>query len=81
MQAKDPMRRVVVTGGSSGMPLFFKLPGGGIARVCTKHDTFADGREFIGVGIQPDIPVHANRANIIAGRDAVLETAKQFLQK
>jgi carboxyl-terminal processing protease len=68
------------TGGSTGMPLFFKLPGGGKARVCTKHDSFADGREFVGVGIQPDIPAHLRRADIIAGHDSVLETAIHSLQ-
>jgi len=36
------------TGGSTGQPLFFDLPGGGAARVCTKRDTFPDGREFVG---------------------------------
>jgi carboxyl-terminal processing protease len=68
------------TGGSTGQPLMFKLPGGGFARVCTKHDSFADGREFVGVGIQPDIPVHLTRADIIAGRDSVLEAAIHALQ-
>ena len=68
------------TGGSSGQPLMFKLPGGGTARVCTKHDSFADGREFVGVGIQPDIPVHLTRADILAGRDSVLDTAVRSLQ-
>ena len=68
------------TGGSTGQPLMFKLPGGGAARVCTKHDSFADGREFVGVGIEPDIPVRPSREDIIAGRDPVLETAIQSLQ-
>jgi carboxyl-terminal processing protease len=68
------------TGGSSGQPLMFKLPGGGVARVCTKHDSFADGREFVGVGIQPDIPAHLTRADIVAGRDTVLDTAIHSLQ-
>ena len=68
------------TGGSTGQPLMFKLPGGGAARVCTKHDSFADGREFVGVGIQPDIPAHSTRSDIVAGRDSVLETAIRSLQ-
>jgi carboxyl-terminal processing protease len=68
------------TGGSTGQPLLFKLPGGGAARVCTKHDSFADGREFVGVGIEPDIPVRLSREDIIAGRDPVLETAIHSLQ-
>jgi len=67
-------------GGSSGQPITFKLPGDGTARVCTKHDSFADGREFVGVGIEPDIPAHLTRADIIAGRDSVLETTIHFLQ-
>jgi carboxyl-terminal processing protease len=68
------------TGGSTGQPLMFKLPGGGVARVCTKHDSFADGREFVGVGIKPDIPAHVTRADIVAGRDTVLDTAIHSLQ-
>jgi carboxyl-terminal processing protease len=68
------------SGGSTGQPLMFKLPGGGAARVCTKHDSFADGREFVGVGIQPDIPAHLTRDDIIAGRDSVLETSIHSLQ-
>lgn len=68
------------TGGSSGQPLMFKLPGGGMARICTKHDSFADGSEFVGVGIQPDIPAHLTRADIISGHDSVLESAIHSLQ-
>jgi C-terminal processing protease CtpA/Prc len=66
--------------GTTGQPLIFKLPAGAMARVCTKHDSFADGREFIGVGIQPDIPVHITRDDILSGRDPVLETAIHSLQ-
>jgi C-terminal processing protease CtpA/Prc len=36
------------TNGSTGQPLMLSLPGGGAARVCTKHDTFPDGSEFVG---------------------------------
>lgn len=68
------------TAGSTGQPLMFKLPGGGFARICTKHDSFADGREFVGVGVQPDIPVHQTRADIIAGRDSALQVAVRSLQ-
>jgi carboxyl-terminal processing protease len=66
------------TGGSTS-PSRLSFPAGA-ARVCTKHDSFADGREFVGVGIQPDIPSHLTRADIIAGRDYVLETAIHSLQ-
>jgi carboxyl-terminal processing protease len=68
------------TGGSSGQPLTFKLPGGGMARICTKHDSFADGREFVGIGVKPDVPVHLARNDIMVGRDQVLESAIHWLQ-
>lgn len=67
------------TGGSTGQPLFFKLPGGGNARVCTKRDTYPDGRAFVGVGIQPNILVHPTIADVRAGRDTVLEAALAHL--
>ena len=63
------------TGGSTGQPLSFDLPGGGTARVCTKYDSYADGTEFVGVGVQPDLPVHLSRADVIIGQDSVLEAA------
>jgi carboxyl-terminal processing protease len=68
------------TGGSSGQPLTFKLPGGGTARICTKHDSFADGREFVGAGVVPDVPVHITQSDIVAGRDRVLESALNWLR-
>ncbi len=67
------------TGGSTGQPLSFPLPGGGAARVCTRHCTLADGTEFVGVGIRPDVAVSPTIADIRAGRDAVLEAALREL--
>ena len=67
------------TGGSTGQPLMFSLPGGGSARVCTKHDRYPDGKEFVGVGVLPDILVHHTIADFRVGRDTVLEDALQFL--
>jgi C-terminal processing protease CtpA/Prc len=63
------------TGGSTGQPLSFKLPGGGSGRVCTRHDTYPDGREFVGVGVQPNKMVSPTVADVRANRDAVLEAA------
>ncbi|MFY7867317.1 S41 family peptidase [Roseateles sp.] len=63
------------TGGSTGQPLFFKLPGGGQARICAKRDLLADGTEFVGKGIAVDVPVAASVAAWRAGRDEVLEAA------
>ena len=63
------------TAGSSGSPLMFDLPGGGLALVCTKKDVFPDGTEFIGFGIAPDIEVPASIKDVVENRDAALEAA------
>ena len=67
------------TGGSTGQPLSFPLPGGGSARICTKHDSFADGTDFVGVGVQPDVPVHLSRQVVIMDKDPVLQAAVDSL--
>lgn len=67
------------TGGSTGQPLTFDLPGGGKGRVCAKRNTFLDGREFVDVGIDPDIEVDTTVADIRAGRDPQIERAAQVL--
>ncbi|OYU28986.1 MAG: hypothetical protein CFE41_03095 [Burkholderiales bacterium PBB2] len=63
------------TGGSTGQPLFFKLPGGGSARVCSKRDRLPDGTEFVGKGLQPDLLARPTLTGWRAGRDEVLEAA------
>lgn len=68
------------TGGSTGQPLNFDLPGGGKARVCTKHDFYADGTEFVGFGIQPDVAVNETITDVRAGVDGVLQAAIQELK-
>ena len=45
------------TAGTTGNPLGFALPGQGGFQVCTKRDYLADGREFVGYGIAPDVVV------------------------
>lgn len=68
------------TFGSTGQPYYFVLPGGGQARVCTKQDTYPDGREFVGVGILPDVEVEYTLEDMLAGRDPVLEKAVSLLE-
>ncbi len=67
------------TFGSTGQPLSFDLPGGGSARICTKRDTYPDGREFVGFGINPDVEVKRTIIDLLAGTDAVLEKAVDIL--
>jgi len=69
------------TFGSTGQPMLFELPGGGKARVCTKKDTYPDGREFVGYGILPDIEVRKSLVDYMEGRDPVLERAIEYLEE
>ncbi len=62
------------TGGSTGNPINIDLGWGYYARICTRHERLADGTEFIGVGIQPDIFVEESEG-VIFGRDNVLQRA------
>lgn len=66
--------------GSTGQPYMFDLPGGGNARICTKQDTYPDGREFVGYGIKPDIEVKRTLKDYLEKKDPVLEQALQYLQ-
>ncbi|SDP96483.1 Peptidase family S41 [Mucilaginibacter sp. OK268] len=62
------------TYGSTGQPLPLTLPGF-TARICTKRDTYPDGRDFVGVGVIPDIEVSRTPEDVINGTDAVLKRA------
>lgn len=83
--AFDAMERGLIigeaTGGSTGQPLFFSLPGGGNARICTKRDTYPDGKEFVGVGVQPDIMIVPRVEDFRKGKDIVLEAALMEIKK
>jgi len=69
------------TFGSTGQPMLFKLPGGGMARVCTKKDTYPDGKEFVGYGIQPDIKVQKSLIDYLGDEDPVLDKAIEYLNR
>jgi C-terminal processing protease CtpA/Prc len=69
------------TFGSTGQPFLFDMPGGGSARVCTKKDTYPDGREFVGYGIKPDIEVVPGLQDYIKGNDPALTWALDYLKK
>jgi C-terminal processing protease CtpA/Prc len=69
------------TFGSTGQPFSFSLPGGGSARICTKKDTYPDGREFVGYGIKPDIEIKPSFADYLKKNDIVLEKAIEYLKK
>lgn len=69
------------TGGSTGQPVSFALPGGGSARICAKRDTYPDGKKFVGVGVLPHVTASPKISDFTGGKDSVLETALRELKK
>lgn len=69
------------TFGSTGQPFLFDLPGGGSARICTKKDTYPDGRAFVGYGIKPDIEIKPTLEDYLNKKDVVLEKAIEYLKQ
>lgn len=69
------------TFGSTGQPLFFDLPGGGRARICTKEDTYPNDKKFVGVGVQPDIFVDKTVDDFIENKDPTLDRAIEYLKR
>jgi len=67
------------TAGSTGNPLRIGLPGGGSFEVATFTATYPDGREYAGIGIQPDIEIHPTQDDIYRGIDAVLDRAVEMI--
>lgn len=68
------------TGGSTGNPIFLDLGGGVGCCICTKHELDAEGKEFIGYGIQPDIVVEEDLEMFLQGRDNVVEKGLEILR-
>jgi C-terminal processing protease CtpA/Prc len=66
------------TGGSTGQPVSVRVYKANLA-ICTVWCRFPDDTEFVGVGIQPDIPVQQTKHDVAEGRDPVLERAVAFL--
>jgi len=66
--------------GSTGQPMSFQLPGGAGARICTKKDTYPDGREFVGYGMKPDILVPLTVEEMIGAQDNALAKAIGVLE-
>lgn len=69
------------TGGSSGQPVSFKLPGGGTARVCAKRESYPDGKKFIGIGIIPDKIIERKVISIVTNKDETLKAALEMLNE
>lgn len=69
------------SGGSTGQPLFFDLPGGGRARICVKRDTYPDGRALVGKGVTPHVSARPSVKDVRNGEDPVLAKALEVLSQ
>jgi C-terminal processing protease CtpA/Prc len=69
------------TAGTSGNPLEVALPGGGTFRFSTLKATYPDGREYVGLGIVPDVEVSPTREDIAQRIDRVLEEGIAVIQR
>ncbi|KPK79387.1 MAG: hypothetical protein AMJ81_13300, partial [Phycisphaerae bacterium SM23_33] len=68
------------TSGSTGQPILLALPGGGRVRICTGQAHYPDGREFVGPGIRPDVPVNRTIKGVTEGRDEILQAALKLVR-
>lgn len=68
------------TAGSTGNPIAVALPGGGTFRVVSKRDMFPDGKEFVGIGIIPDVEVKVTQQDIIGKNDPVLNKGIEVIK-
>src|SRR6267378_1436972 len=65
--------------GSTGQTAVLKLAGEWQLRVTVTRDAFPDGTEFMRTGIAPEIPVEVRVEDVLAGQDAVLDRAREYL--
>ena len=47
---------------------------------CTKRDQYPDGRDFVGVGVIPDVEVRPTVEDVVDDRDVVLARAMEILR-
>lgn len=65
--------------GSTGRTLLLPLARGWRLRVTVTRDAFPDGTEFVPAGIAPELRVAVKVEDVLAGRDAALERAREYL--
>jgi C-terminal processing protease CtpA/Prc len=68
------------TAGSSGNPISVPLPGGGYFRVSTFKATYPDGRDYVGIGIKPNVEIRPTQEDIYEGKDPVLEKGIEVIK-
>jgi C-terminal processing protease CtpA/Prc len=68
------------TAGSTGNPISIDLGFGVGCRICTRHEWDADGNEFVGKGIAPDVEVEESPDIFLKNKDNLIEAALKELK-
>lgn len=68
------------TAASTGQPLLFRLPGGGMGQIVTRAVLLPDGNPLVKTGVVPDVSVHQTPQDMRQGRDSALERAIEKLK-
>jgi C-terminal processing protease CtpA/Prc len=66
--------------GSTGQALLLPLRRGWQLRVTVTRDAFPDGTEFARMGVAPEFPVTVRVDDVLGGRDAALDRAREYLK-
>lgn len=79
---KNIIRIGEYSNGSTGQPLQINLPANSTAWICTKKVTLANGEEFVGIGIKPNVLVEKDLQDVInpSKYDSQLEEAINYLK-
>lgn len=81
----DHAKRITIVGsascGSTGQPIRYDLESGGGFRICTRHNTYPDGREFINIGVKPHIPFEMTIQDYKNGIDSVMNKGLEIVRK
>lgn len=67
------------TAGDGGRAALIDLPRGWRFQICVARHTFPDGAEYVETGIAPEQRVLTTVDDVLKGRDAVLERAREYL--
>ena len=80
----DNIKRAAIVGsasyGSTGQPIIYDLPGGGKLSICTRWNLYPNGKEFINIGVQPDIYAELSIDDLKNGCDSVFAKGIDFLR-
>jgi carboxyl-terminal processing protease len=69
------------TAGTFSFTRHMDFENGMILNIAAVHHVFPDGSPFEGVGIAPDVPIETTPADLMAGRDPVLQKALDLAQQ